>query len=342
MSWDVAGLGNALMDALVVLDDDGLIDELGLVRGTMHPVDHARWQQVYERIRRHKVTFDSGGSCANTIATVGRLGGRAVYCGQVGDDQMGRMYASLLEKACGDHRLRFCREQATGKCLSIISATDAERTMLTDLGAAISLPELGDFAADLERTRIAHFTGYTLLDGPMRQVVLEAMHRVTRAGGLVSLDAADPFVVVQIRDLVWSVIDQHADIVFLNAEEARGLTGEDPERAIEVIGEHDVRTVVVKLGGRGSLVLHDGELHHVDVRRVEAIDTTGAGDSYAGGFLYGVIQGWEPARCGALASAVASLAVSQIGAVVKDHDALARALGDVSDRFEDVKLAADA
>lgn len=340
MAWDVAGLGNALMDALVILDDDTLIDELGLVRGTMHPVDHARWQQVYERVRRHKVTFDSGGSCANTIATIGRLGARAVYCGQVGDDQMGRMYASLMERACGKHALRFSKEQATGKCLSIISGQDAERTMLTDLGASIGLSELGDFAGTLEQTRIAHFTGYTLLDGPMRQVVLEAMHRVGAAGGAVSLDVADPFVVMQTRDLMWSVIENHADIVFLNAEEARGLTGLDPEQAVLRVGEHNVNTVVVKLGGQGSLVLHNGELHHIDIRKVKAIDTTGAGDSYAGGFLYGMVQGWDARRCGELASWVAGLAVAQIGAVVKDQEALAEAVRTVGADWGDAAVAA--
>lgn len=329
MAWDVAGLGNALMDALVVVDDDDLVEDLGLVRGTMHPVDHERWQAIYEKVRSHKVTFDSGGSCANAIATVGRLGGRALYCGQVGDDQMGKLYASLMESACGVHALRFTRANATGKCLSIISKRDAERTMLTDLGAAVSLSELGDFAHEIDRARITHFTGYTLLDGPMRQVVLEAMHRARAAGGWVSIDAADPFVVVQVRDLLWNLIETHADIVFLNADEARGLTGLEPEDAIVDIAARSVKTVVVKLGGRGSLVHHDGQLHRISVRKVHAIDTTGAGDSYAGAFLYGLTRGWDAARCGHLASWVAGLAVAQIGATVKDAAALAAAVREV-------------
>src|SRR5688572_21140073 len=104
MPWDGAGLGNALMDALVVGDDDAVLVELGLTRGTMHPVDHAAWQAAYERIKHLHVTFDSGGSCANTVATVGRLGGKALYCGQVGDDQMGHLYASRITEACGGHR----------------------------------------------------------------------------------------------------------------------------------------------------------------------------------------------------------------------------------------------
>ncbi len=324
MSWEVAGLGNALIDALVVLEDDALIDELGLVRGTMHPVDHERWQEVYDRVRRHKVTFDSGGSCANTIATLGHLGARAIYCGQVGDDQMGRMYAAAMMDACGQHALQYSQDRPTGKCLSIISARDAERTMLTDLGAAVTLPHLGEYAHVLTQTRVAHFTGYTLLDPSMRQLVMEAMHRAHHAGAIVSVDAADPFVVRAMRDTLWSLLNDYTSVVFLNAEEARVLTGLDAEDAARAIHDRTgVRTVIVKLGSQGSLVLEDGVIERVGIRPVKAVDTTGAGDAYAGGYLYGVIHGWPAAACAQLATSVAALTVSQVGAVVKDRGALA-------------------
>ncbi len=324
MTYDVAGLGNALMDALVVLDDDALIAELGLVRGTMHPHDHAGWQRVYERVRTLGVVFDSGGSAANTCATVGRLGGRAIYCGQVGDDQMGQLYASLLERACGSHALRVSTTDATGKCLSLISARDAERTMITDLGAAVRLPELGSFADVLRHTRIAHFEGYSLLDGPMRQVVLEGMEVAHKAGARVSLDLSDPFVALQLRQLLLTIAEQWVDVLFLNAEEARMLAPSlDPEDACAHIAARlGVRTVALKLGAKGSVVSDNGELIRVAVVRVDAVDTTGAGDAYAGGYLFGLARGWPAYKCGRLASAVAGLAVAQIGAVVKDAEKL--------------------
>ncbi|MFT4622896.1 MAG: sugar/nucleoside kinase (ribokinase family) [Myxococcota bacterium] len=333
MAYEVVGLGNALMDALVVLDDDSLIDELGLVRGTMHPVDHGRWQQIYEQVRRHDVVFDSGGSCANTIATLGRLGARALYCGQVGDDQMGRLYASLIERACGGHALRFSPTQQTGKCLSIISRSDAERTMVTDLGAAVGLSELGPFKRTMTEAKFAHFTGYTLLDGPMQQVVLEGMHAAHAAGTLVSLDAADPFVVVKTKPLLMTLLDDYVSVVFLNAEEAHGLTGLAPHAAAVAIGARGaVETVIVKCGARGSLVWNGGELYEVPIKRVNAVDTTGAGDAYAGGYLYGLTRGWPAPRCGALATRVAGLAVAQVGAVVKDRAALSQALVEVGEQ----------
>lgn len=340
MSWDVAGIGNALMDALVVLEDDRLVEELGLVRGTMHPVSHSRWTEVYERVRTidpdpakvPQIVFDSGGSCANAIATVGRLGGRATYCGQVGDDQMGKLYASLMERASVSHCIRFTKAAATGKCLSIISRKDAERTMLTDLGAAITLQDAGPFAEELKSTKIAFFEGYMLLEGPMRQVALEAMEIAHSAGVTVALDASDPFVVLQVRDLMWTLLERMVDVVFLNKEEVRALTGEDDPHvaAAQVAGRARLKTVAVKLGREGSVILRGGERFDIPVYPVSAIDTTGAGDAYAGGFLYALSQGWDPERAGKLASSVAAIAVSQVGAVVKDAHALERAVAALS------------
>jgi sugar/nucleoside kinase (ribokinase family) len=324
MRVDVAGLGNALMDALVVIDDDSLLEEMGLTRGTMHPVGHQAWQEAYERVRHLGVTFDSGGSCANTIATVGRLGRSAVYCGQVGNDQMGRLYASLIEEATGHNALRFTEAENTGKCLSIISRSDAERTMLTDLGAAVLVPELAEFEAQLCGAKTAHFTGYTLLDGPMRATALAGIRAAKSAGAMVSLDAADPFVVDAIGPLLWELTSDSVDILFLNAEEARRMTGAEGEKAAQVIHDRsNVSTIIVKLGSEGSLVRRGADVVRVEPKLVAAIDTTGAGDAYAGGFLYGLAAGWSVERSGRLASAVASLTVGQIGAVVKDGDALA-------------------
>lgn len=326
MNWHVVGIGNALMDALVILDDDGLIDELQLNRGTMHPVDHDQWQQVFERVQGHDVVFDSGGSCANTISTVGRLGGHALYCGQVGEDQMGHDYAARMTKSCGSHALRFEAGGNTGKCLSIISRSDAERTMLTDLGAAVRLDDLGGFPEEIARAQVVHFEGYTLLDSPLREVTRGAMELAKASGVRVSLDASDPFVVASVPDTFAEVTRKYADILFLNAEEARLLTGrDDAVEAARVVGsDFGVATVAVKRGKDGSVILHDGALYEIPVHPVTAVDTTGAGDSYAGGLLFGITHGMPMDAAGRLASHVAGLTVAQIGAVVHDTDALAQ------------------
>ncbi len=334
MKVDVAGLGNAIMDALVVAENgDALLDELGLVRGTMHGVDHKGWTEVYDRVVDLGVTLDSGGSCANTIATLGRLGAHVSYCGQVGDDELGRTYTRRMHEATGSHAIRVNSAGATGKCLSIISREDAERTMVTDLGISTALSDLGDFTEVLDNARIGHFTGYTLLDGPMRPLVLAAMQRVRRAGGLVSLDVADPFVVSAIRPVLWKTIDELADIVFLNAEEARALTDLAPEHAGQAVAEQaNVQTVVVKLGSKGSLVVDRGTEHRIEIERVVPVDTTGAGDAYAGGFLYGRIRGWSAEASGRLGSSVAAATVGQLGAVVRDNDRLAQLVARIAPR----------
>lgn len=328
MPLDVAGLGNALMDALVIIEDDGLLDEFQLSRGTMHPVDDQDWARLFERAQASaKVTFDSGGSCANTIATVGRLGGQALYCGQVGDDAFGDLYAKHLNAHCGRHSLRIAEGLPTGKCLSLISRRDAERTMATDLGASIQLPDLGAFSEELVQAQIAHFTGYTLLSEPMRGLTLGAIEKASSAGTRISLDVADPFVVEAIRPVLNALVDTDVQVLFLNAEEAQSLTGCPPEEALaQLVGRGRLETIVVKLGQRGSRVWHQGQTFDVPVFKVEPIDTTGAGDAYAGGFLYGLSRGWSAERCGALATRVAGLTVGQLGAVVKDHEAMMDAL----------------
>lgn len=323
--FHVSGLGNALVDALVRIDDDAILSRMNLHRGLMHPVDHQTWQRAFEQLQHFGVQIHSGGSCANTVATLGLLGLDTVYCGQVGDDQLGHLYASRMTEACRGHALVFTKEMATGKCLSIISASDAERTMLTDLGAAVALPGLGRFADEIRDSRLFHTTGYLLLGEPMASRAMEAIAIAAQEQIPVSLDVADPFVVDTVRDRMWAVIEEFADIVFLNADEARALTGRSPEEAIHEIGRA-CHTVVLKLGGRGSLVKHGDDLYPVAVHPTQAVDTTGAGDAYAAGFLYGYVNGWTPDRSGDLGSRLASLTVGQVGAVVRDPAALQAAV----------------
>ena len=181
----------------------------------------------------------------------------------------------------------------------------------------------------LKTAKIAHFTGYTLLDGPMQTVALTAIRAAKEYGAMISLDAADPFVVHATRDLLWDLLDNYVDIVLLNAEEAKALTGLSAEESPAAIAKRsNASTIVVKLGGSGSLIHHQGKTTRIGVHRVKAIDTTGAGDAYAGGFLYGLSQGWDIERSGKLASEVAAMTVAQLGAVVNDNTALRAAASD--------------
>ncbi len=321
LKYDVAGLGNALVDALVRIDDTEFLATTGYTRGHMTPVDHAAWEHSYELLREHGVEIASGGSCANTIAALGLLGANSIYCGQVGRDAFGHLYARRIEEACGQHALTWTDSAPTGKCLSVVSERDAERTMLTDLGAAVTMDSIEPFDPIIRDSKILHLTGYLFLGEPMLSRAMESIAIANQEQLPISLDVADPFVVGATKDHMWHVIEEFTDIVFLNAEEARALTGLEPMKALERLRE-DVEIVVLKMGGAGSLVANGDEVVQVGVHKVDAVDTTGAGDAYAAGFLYGLVRGWSLQDSAELGSRVAGVTVSQLGAVVRDAERL--------------------
>lgn len=323
--YDVVGLCNALMDTLVVVDDDALVG-LPYHLGVMHLIGHDAWEKVFARYDGPGVQVASGGSGANTMAVLGLLGARARFRGQVGDDAWGRRYAESLQEACGGHALRFAPDLPTGKCLSLVSARNQERTMLVNLAAAPDLPDLGEAEALIPQGRVFYTTGYALQGGPIRDAALAGI-RVARAAGVrVAVDVADPFVVHGMRDDLLGLLKEQVDLVFMNEEEAQALCpGRTAEEAALDVAAF-VETVVVKLGSRGSLAVCDGRVVRAGIHRVQAVDTTGAGDSYAAGFLYGFVNGWPLEQCTALGARVAALTVAQLGAVCRDRAGLAAAV----------------
>lgn len=325
--FDVVGLGNALMDALYLVSDDSLLSELSLNKGEMHMVDDAQWSSVYQRLEAQKVSLQTGGSCANTIATLGLMGASVSYCSQVGDDDFGTSYQEQFLDACGGHDLHLAPGTPTGKCLSLIS-TDAERTMLTDLGTAIALNSVEHFRASIAQAKVLYLTGY-LMFGDMRNRMFEAIAIAKEHNVQIALDVADPSVIAALRDDMYAVIKEHVDIVFLNEKEAQALCGGTPESAIAELRAM-CSVVVVKLGSKGSMAQVGEERARADIFRVEAIDTTGAGDSYAAGFLYGYVREWPLEKTVRLASRVASQAVAQLGAVVRDRALLADIIKEIS------------
>jgi sugar/nucleoside kinase (ribokinase family) len=327
--YDVFGLGNALVDALVVLDEQDILARHGLTRGTMHLVEDPVWQAVYGEVPRADVVLAPGGSCANTVSTVALLGGNATFCGLVGEDELGRGYDAGLGEVLGDHFLVQRAGSPTGKCLSLVSSSDAERTMITDLGTSMAL-EPGEVpVTEVCDSQWFHVTGYLFTGGRMGDAAMDALDSAVAEGTKISFDLGDTFVVNHFGEAADKVIDDYASLVFMNREEGRALLGGDPEELLGDLLER-VEMVVLKLGAEGSLVARGEERIRIQAPRVEAIDTTGAGDAYAGGFLYGLAKGWTLEACGKLASAVAALTVSQVGGVVRDPSQLAAALAEVA------------
>jgi sugar/nucleoside kinase (ribokinase family) len=256
---------------------------------------------------------------------VAMLGGNSTFCGLVGSDKLGKTYSDRLAEIMGTHYLRSRDDVATGKCLSIISNEDAERTMLTDLGGAMELGPDELPVRAVETSTWLHLTGYLFTGGQMGDAAMLALERALHAGTRISFDVADAFVIQHCRDTVEKVIKEYADVVFMNEEEARMLAGADAADAVHKVGSW-VDTAVVKLGKRGSIIKRGETIVPIEAVAVDAVDTTGAGDAYAGGFLYGLARGWDLEACGHLASAVAGLTVAQVGGVVRDHEMLAKTL----------------
>jgi sugar/nucleoside kinase (ribokinase family) len=316
----ITGLGNALVDACVQIPDDEVLDRLGLRRGTMHLMDDAQWQTAFAAVEHLEHEIHPGGSCANAVVTAGLLGADCDLCANVCDDRFGRIYADKVAEVIGDHHVRLGQGTATGKCLSLISAADAERTMLTDLGCAMDLPGEALFTEAIQRSDLFHCTGYLFTGGPIGAVADRALAVAREAGTRISFDVADPWVIEAHRARYEAIVLEMAHVVFLNEEEARLWGGvDDPVEGAASVAAH-VPIVALKLGSRGSAVLTGDTITEIGVDAAVPIDTTGAGDAYAGGFLYGLDRGLEPARCARIASRIAAATVSQVGAVVRDRE----------------------
>jgi sugar/nucleoside kinase (ribokinase family) len=308
---DVVALGNALVDILSHEHDD-LITRLGSEKGTMHMVDAARADEVYAAMGPAREV--SGGSAANTATGIASFGGAAAYIGRVADDTFGSVFAHDLRGA----GVRFdaplaSNGQPTGRCLVLVTP-DAQRTMFTFLGAATELdPNYVDESL-ISDARVTFLEGYLWDQPPAKDAIRRAASIAHAAGGRVALTLSDPFCVERHRDEFRHLIEQEIDIVFGNEEELRSLYQVDSfDDALQHVRGH-CEIAALTRGARGSVVVGGDEVHVIDAVPVQVVDTTGAGDLYAAGFLYGITHGHDLATAGRLASLAAGEVISHLGA----------------------------
>lgn len=310
-SLDVVGIGNAIVDVLVQTDERFLGDH-GLTKGTMALVDEEQAERLYASVGVGLET--SGGSAANTLAGIAQLGGRAGFIGRVRDDQLGAIFSHDI-RAVGT---RFDTPAAssgpsTARCLILVTP-DAQRTMCTYLGASVGL-DPGDLdLAMVAEARVLYLEGY-LWDSEAAKRAFIAAAEVARANGAeVALSLSDAFCVERHRESFQELVDGHVDILFANEMEITSLyrANSFEEAVAQVRGR--CRVAALTRSEQGSLVLADGESHHVEaVQLGPLVDTTGAGDLYAAGFLHGWTQGADARRCGQLGSLCAGQVVTQLG-----------------------------
>ena len=308
---DVYGVGNALVDIQTQVADQMLAD-LNIEKGVMTLVDEEQQSAVLSKLAGSPLHRCAGGSAANTIVALADLGGSAAYAGKVADDEIGSFFLSdMRELGIGIDVTP--ANGSTGTCVVLIT-DDAQRTMLTHLGASATLTEADVEQNLVESSKYVYVEGYLLTNDITKAAAYRAMDLAKQAGVKVALTASDPFLVNLIRDEIWDLVRGPVDLFFCNEEEAKSLTKEtDPVQCAEKIHEH-VENVALTLGNKGSIIMHGGEAYPIEGAEANAIDTTGAGDMYAGALLYGITNGMGWQQAGHLASHAAARIVSQMGA----------------------------
>jgi sugar/nucleoside kinase (ribokinase family) len=310
-SLDVVGIGNALVD-VISHETDEFIAAHGLVKSAMTLIETDRAEELYAAMG---VAIEmSGGSVANTAAGVASFGGRTAYLGRVYDDQLGAVFAHDM-KAQGVH---FANPPVhdgppTGRSLIVVTP-DAHRTMNTYLGAsAFFCPD--DVDADIIRSaQVTILEGY-LFDRPESQdAYWTASKYASDAGRKVALTLSDLFCVERHRDGFLPLVRERVDILFANEAEACALWGCDEVGAAVERARAEVAVACITLSEKGSVVVAGAETYEIPAHQVTVVDTTGAGDLYASGFLYGFTNGMSLPRCGELGSLAAAEVISHLGA----------------------------
>jgi sugar/nucleoside kinase (ribokinase family) len=314
MKFNVYGVGNALVDIQAHVSDE-ILKRLEFSKGVMTLVDEEVQQQVLADLSDLPVTRCAGGSAANTIMGIADFGGKAAYACKVADDEIGEFFLEDMRKIGVTVDGQPGRGR-TGTCVILIS-DDAQRTMLTTLGISSTLsPE--DISEDLiEQSEYIYVEGYLFTGEPTRGAALHAIDLAKKHGVKVAFTVSDPFLIQYHRDEFWSLIKGPVDLLFCNLEESRALTGKHD--AVDCAHEihHHARNVALTLGADGSLLMHNGEAIPIEGVTVDAVDTTGAGDMYAAGVLYGITNGLTWKQSGHLASHAAARIVTQLGARMK-------------------------
>lgn len=301
-------MGNALVDIITKLKDDKVLDAFGLPKGSMTLVDldtsnyiNAETSGVYKQKA-------SGGSAANTIHGLAHMGVETGFIGKVGDDDLG----SFFKKDMKNNKIKpilFKSINETGRALALIS-TDSERTFATYLGAAVELSTEDLDSQTFKGYNYLYVEGYLVQDHGL----LEKALRLAKKNNLkVCIDLASFNIVEDHKDFFLKIIEKYVDIIFANNQEADSITGQKPEEAAVTLSElADI--VVIKLGAEGSLIRTNNETIRVGVRPSHPIDTTGAGDLYASGFLYGLIHGMKLEICGQIGAILSGKVIEVNGA----------------------------
>lgn len=309
--YDVAAIGNAIVDVIAQCDD-AFLEREGLVKGSMALIDPARASSLYDVMAA--AIEASGGSAANTVAGVASFGGRGAFIGKVADDQLGNVFRHDM-KAIGCAFTTPSLAEGPATAQSLINVTpDAQRTMSTYLGACVELTSADVDPAIIEAAKYSYLEGY-LFDPPeARRAFAKAAALAHGSSRQIAITLSDSFVVERHRAALLGFVETQCDIVFANASEVCALfETDDFDAAVKALAEK-VTIAAVTRSEHGSVVVAGGHIHEISAFPVEkVVDTTGAGDQYAAGFLYGLSQGRPLPVCGQLGSLAAAEVIAHYG-----------------------------
>lgn len=310
--FDVFGMCNALFDLQAEITDQALVN-LGVEKGTMRLVSAEEQRALVPAVYSHIVNTQAGGSGANTMIGIAQMGGKTTFTSRVGADDHGRMYKESLD-ACGvKPNLGEATEGDTGLCLVLITP-DAQRTMGTFLGVSQELHPEDINVVDLAQSKYLYVTGYLWDTDSQKEAVEFAMRQAKDAGVHVALSLSDPFCVGRHKADFERLMRDYVDVVFANREEARMMTGEDDARvAAQRLVEMCGGMAAVTLDKEGSILVRGTEVHEIPIYPVHAVDTTGAGDMYAAGILYGLTRELPLPITGRIAAWSAGKIVEHLG-----------------------------
>lgn len=304
----IIGMGNALVDVLVRIDDDSLLEKLHLPKGSMQLIQEDTLSEIRKYTSGMKIHRSTGGSAGNTVCALAALGANPGFIGKIGQDETGTFFGDTLRQRGVNALLATC-DLPSGIASTFIS-TDGERTFGTYLGAAATLR-----AEDLSRKMFAGYN-YLYIEGYLLQdhdLMLRAVQLAKEEGLQVCLDMASYNVVEAERDFFDQLIVKYVDIVFANESEALAYTGKTPHEALEEIASK-CSIAVVKTGKEGSLVKKGTEVIQLLSCPVDnVLDTTGAGDFYAAGFMYGLTCGYSLEKCVQISTILATAVIQEVG-----------------------------
>ena len=308
----ILGMGNALVDILIRLENEEILEVLGLPKGSMQLVDVDRSKQILDTLKDHKRGVSAGGSAANTIHGLAKLGVPVGYIGVIGEDELGGSFVmDMINAGVEPHMIHSTRE--TGRAVGLITP-DSERTFATFLGAAIELMSDHLDPKVFRKYDYFHIEGYLVQN---HQLIERAVLLAKENNLMVSLDLSSYNIVEANHDFLHEIITNYVDIVFANEEEARAFTGLEPYDAVEAISMK-CKIAVVKTGSKGSLIKSKDQLIEIGAIQVSPIDTTGAGDLYAAGFLYGHSRGMSMKDCGEIGALMAGNVIEVLGSKMND------------------------